>query len=89
MDLLSGLSYCRRGRDDLWSNYLVVQLPRTQLINRRLIQTDHTSERTADQVQFILNDQVGRSQQRMRSGPGSRKMVSLGVVRILVPENEP
>ena len=57
--LLLGFAHrCRRG-DDLRLDRLAIKRPATQFIHGCLIQAHHGAQRPTDQVELILNDQVG------------------------------
>ena len=47
-------------------NLLAVDLAAAQLVEGRLVQPDHRAQRPGDQVQLVLDDQVGR--QRAAAG---------------------
>ena len=60
VDLLCRLPH-RRGRgDDLGLDRAAFQFPAAKLVYRGLVESDHRAQRTADEVEFVLNDQVGR-----------------------------
>src|SRR5579884_583015 len=60
LDLVSRPAY-RRGRsDDLRPHDSLARSTRRQLINRRLVKSRDRSERTGNEVQLVLNDEVGR-----------------------------
>ena len=73
-DLVLGPAH-RGGRgDDLRAAPLAVHLARAQRVEGRLVQPDHRAERAGDQVQLVLDDQVGRRQRRRAAAgptPGS------------------
>ncbi len=62
----SGLSTADRrgGSDDLRPDYLPIDASGAERLQRRFVQADHRAQRSRDQVQLVLNDQVGRQQRR-------------------------
>ena len=60
VDLLGGLPH-RRGRgDDLGLDRVAFELPAAEVVDGGLVKSDHRTQRTADEVELVLNDQVGR-----------------------------
>ena len=73
--------------------FLPVALPTAQLVQGRLVQADHRSQRTGDQVQFVLDDQVGRQQpsagQRVAPAGLARAIEAVLVVPLDAAEERP
>ena len=64
VDLLCRLPH-RRGRgDDLGLDRVAFQVPAAELVYRGLVESDHRSQRTADKMEFVLNDEIGRPDRR-------------------------
>ena len=64
-NLLVCHAHGRRGCDDLRIDLRVlVQLPRTKLVHGRLVKPNQRSQRAADQMELVLDDQVGRTYPR-------------------------
>ena len=66
-------------------------LPYAECFERRLVQPDHRAERTRDQVQLILDDQVRRQQPSAGYGCALRRVArpvetGLGVIAVDPPE---
>ena len=69
LDLLLRQAH-RRGRGDhLGAHGPVAGPPRAQTVDRRLVETGHGAERPGNEVQLVLDDQVGRPS----GGPGRRR----------------
>jgi hypothetical protein len=58
VDLLCRLSHRRCGGDDLGLDRAALQFPAAKLVYGGLIESDHRAQRTADEVEFVLDDQV-------------------------------
>ena len=63
----------RRRGDQLGTDLLAIDLPGGELVDGRLVQTDQRAERPADKVQFVLDNQVGRTQRRVFQRLGRRE----------------
>ena len=79
VDLVAGLADCGGGGDQLRANRLAVHFPRAQLVHGRLVQPDECPQRPRDQVQLVLDDQVGGTQQRVWCRLGRGVLVLLGM----------
>src|SRR5258708_5808374 len=58
VDLLCCLPHSRCRRNDLGLNSATFQFPATEMVYRRLIESDHRPQWTADEVEFVLDDQI-------------------------------
>ena len=56
--LFFGLTHRRRGGDDLRPDRLAVDRPSRKFVNGGFVQADHGSQRSADQMKFVLDDQI-------------------------------
>ena len=82
--LLLGFAHrCRRG-DDLRLDRLAIKRPATQFIHGCLIQAHHGAQRPTDQVELILNDQVGRTYRVDDLHLGGRKTLARLVIAIAI-----
>ena len=82
-DLPLGPAHGRRGGHDLGPDDLVAHRAGGQLVKGRLVQPDHRAHRPGDQVQLVLDDQVGRRQrggQRQARARLARPVEALPVV---------
>ena len=61
-DLRVGSPHRRRRGDDLRPDFLAILLDDAEFVQRRLVQTNHRSQRPGDQMQFILDNQVRRQE---------------------------
>ena len=61
-DLVTRAPDRRGGGDDLGPHPHALHHPRRQPVDRRLVQPRHRAQRAGDQVQFVLDHQVGRVQ---------------------------
>ena len=57
-DLILGAANGGGGGNDLGAHGLLVHSPGTQGIHRAFVQPDHGTERAANEMQFVLNDQI-------------------------------
>ena len=60
--MIGGPSHGGGRRDDLRTNAVVTGASRGKLINRRFIETGDRSKGTGNEVQFVLDDKIGRIQ---------------------------
>ena len=66
MNLVGRPSDCRRRCDHLRPYPLPIDFPRAQFVYGRLVQPNQRSQRTADQVQLVLDNEVRRPKQGAR-----------------------
>ena len=59
--LFFGFAHGRRGCDDLRFDRLAVEHPAGQFIDSGFVQADHRAQWAADEVEFVLDDQIGRT----------------------------
>ena len=78
-NLIAGAADRRGRRDHLRPQPLAVDRPGAQLVDRRLVQADEAAERAADQMQLVLDDQVGRAQRLALGDDHGRQRASLGM----------
>ena len=62
LDLLPGVTDGGRRGDDLRPRPAPVDLPCAQRLDDRLVEACHRAERAGDQVQLVLDDEIGRRQ---------------------------
>ena len=67
-DLVLGPAHRRRRRDDLGRIVWPSTVWQHKRVDRRLVEADHRPQRTGDQVQLVLDDQVRRQQAATGSG---------------------
>ena len=60
MDLFVGAANRRRRRNHLWSYDRILDAPSAQGVDRGFVQADHRPQRACDEVQLVLNDELGR-----------------------------
>src|SRR6185312_8495719 len=74
-----------RGGDDLGADLLTVYLPGRQVVDGRFVKSHERSQWPRDEVQFVLDNQVGRAQGSMWQRPGAGQLSGSGM-RIAVFE---
>ena len=67
MHLVTGFADRRRGCNHFGSHGHAVDVPGTEVIDRGFIQPDEGSKRPTNEMQLVLNNQIGRSQEQMVS----------------------
>ncbi len=61
-DLVFGAADGGGGGDDFGPHLLTIDLPGGEVVDGGFVESDERSERTGDQVQLVLDDQVGWAQ---------------------------
>ena len=80
MDLDIGVADRSRRGDDLGPNLLATHFPGTELVDGRFVQADQRTQRPANQMQFVLNNEVGWSKRASVAAwsPGASQSWSSG-----------
>ena len=72
MDLIAGPANRGRRGDDLGPHLLAVHFPGAELVDGRLVQPDQRAQRPADEMQLVLNDEIGGPQRILRAASWRR-----------------
>ena len=87
--LLTRLADRRCRCNHLRPHALALEVPGRQLVDRRLVEADHGAQGPADQVQLVLDDQVGRANEPVRLPRDPRLTARGGMsTRVLIVRGE-